>query len=196
MARKDGPWIETASHQKFSILSPLSSQIFIEDIATHLAYIPRFNGAIQERYSVAEHSIHCARLCRREIRLQALLHDAHEAYLADFTRPLKLAINELAGFDLMKKLIDPVDRAIEKAFGIKLSLGKSEIQGYDNALLEAEAKAIQCTPMLDKWNIPKTGDYAIEDSAFAAMRIEFLKASCYEEFCRDLFLEMYEKIAK
>jgi len=66
--------------------------ICIEDIAHHLALINRFNGATKRPISVAQHSVYVARLCwdlSWETQLQALLHDATEAYLGDITKWLK-----------------------------------------------------------------------------------------------------------
>ena len=80
------------------------AQISIVDIAYHLAGITRFNGALQVRYSVAQHSIWVAKqvyyenrlgLSRNELgtlSLLALLHDAHEAYMGDLIRPMKGAM--------------------------------------------------------------------------------------------------------
>jgi len=68
--------------------------IDIKDIAHALCHIPRFAGHTLQFYSVAEHSIHCANLVAEEYRLQALLHDASEAYLLDIPRPVKQRIPE------------------------------------------------------------------------------------------------------
>jgi len=65
------------------------------DLAVSLSHLCRFNGHIEPFYSVAQHSIAVARLV--EVRrgspktvLQALFHDASEAYLCgDIPGPLK-----------------------------------------------------------------------------------------------------------
>ena len=194
MAGEKGVWIETATHNKFYILNPTRKLIQIEDVASHLSHISRFGGAVQERYSVAEHSIHCSRLCRKGAKIPGLMHDAHEALIgADLVRPLKLAINHLAGKDLIGELVGPIDRALEKDFDFSFEKSKAEVTGYDNALLEVEAKVIMRTPMLPEWKLQETGVYKIEEEAFRSMRIEFLKAPNYEEFCRDTFLEIFER---
>lgn len=69
------------------------------DLAVSLSHLCRFNGHIDKFYSVAQHSIAVARLV--EVRggdsptvLQALLHDASEAYLCgDIPGPLKRSIS-------------------------------------------------------------------------------------------------------
>jgi hypothetical protein len=194
MASEKGFWLETATHNKFWPLQPNRTEIFIEDIAIHLSQLSRYGGAVQQKYCVAEHSIHHARLCTKKAKLAGLMHDAHEALIgADIIRPVKRALEELAGFDIIKKLTAPIDAAIEKRFGFRFKDHAAQIHGYDNALLEVEAKVILHSPHLKDWTIPDTSGWEIEEGAFHAMRIEFLKAPNYEDYCRDLFLEMYEK---
>jgi hypothetical protein len=70
-----------------------ASSIVIEDIAVGLAYLIRFRGQTGKTYTVAEHSV----LCAKHFVLQgdlataraALLHDAHEAYTGDIVSPQK-----------------------------------------------------------------------------------------------------------
>jgi uncharacterized protein len=62
----------------------------IRDIAHGLAMACRFNGHTRRHYSVAEHSIHVAGLVPRNHQLEALLHDASEAYLVDLPKPVKV----------------------------------------------------------------------------------------------------------
>lgn len=196
MGSKSGPWVETATHQKFYLLAPTTEQVCIEDIAIHLSHLPKFNGAIQEPYSVAEHSIHCARLCSKKAKKCGLLHDAHEAYSADLTRPLKLALAQLAQFDIVALLHQKIDRVIEHAFAIKFSAHAGQVGQYDDALLLIEAETILNSPILDEWTLPKVApEFHIEEAAFRGMRAEFVEAPNYQEYCRDKFLELYERYA-
>lgn len=64
--------------------------IDLVDIAHGLSNRCRFNGQCKRFYSVAAHSLRVAELVPRELRLQALLHDASEAYLFDMPAPLKV----------------------------------------------------------------------------------------------------------
>lgn len=62
--------------------------ILIEDVAHHLAMKVMWNGSVKKFYSVAEHCIHVAAMVPHELKFEALLHDAPEAYLPDIPRPL------------------------------------------------------------------------------------------------------------
>jgi len=69
-------------------------QVRIRDIAHHLACFNRFCGAVYKPINIASHSILVHEIVEFEtndvqVRLQALLHDATEAYLGDVTKWLK-----------------------------------------------------------------------------------------------------------
>ena len=87
--------IETFSGQLIDPLRPDPDTVLIEDIARSLSMQCRFNGHCTRFYSVAEHSVHCAKLAEKlfpespEIAIFALLHDGSEAYLCDVPRPVK-----------------------------------------------------------------------------------------------------------
>lgn len=75
-------------------LQPDESLIDIQDIAHALSLLCRGNGHVRFFYSVAQHSLACAKEAKQRgydqrIQLGCLLHDASEAYLADVPRPLK-----------------------------------------------------------------------------------------------------------
>ena len=87
-------YITTHSGIHFQILDPKEEDLKIEDIAHALSMMTRANGHYPEFYSVAQHSIACAREASvrnydQRVVLACLLHDASEAYLSDLTRPVK-----------------------------------------------------------------------------------------------------------
>jgi len=87
-------WIETRSGVRFSLSSPRPEDVRIEDVAHGLALLCRYNGQCDRFYSVAEHSVLCACLAKwcgesADMRMACLLHDAAEAYIGDFSGPLK-----------------------------------------------------------------------------------------------------------
>ena len=79
-------WIQTYSGVKFDLLNPTSAMVNISDIAHALSNICRFTGHCSQFYSVAQHSTLVA---SKVPTLQALLHDAAEAYIQDISTPLK-----------------------------------------------------------------------------------------------------------
>ena len=87
-------YITTVTGKHFDPLSPNEQLIDIVDIAHALSLTCRANGHFRIFYSVAQHSIACAKEAEArgyspEIVLGCLLHDGSEAYLSDVTRPIK-----------------------------------------------------------------------------------------------------------
>lgn len=86
--------IETVTGRRANIFEPDHDMLDLEDIATALSHICRYNGHLPHFYSVAEHSVKVAHwieqhVFNNEIILTGLLHDAAEAYVGDMVRPLK-----------------------------------------------------------------------------------------------------------
>jgi len=91
------PLIETYTGRLVSFTRPRPEQIEFRDIAWALSRLARFNGHTQGEYpyTVAQHSVWVAYVAQhhmaadKETIMQALFHDAHEAYMGDITTPLK-----------------------------------------------------------------------------------------------------------
>ena len=89
--------VETYSGRMVHFLSPQVDQIAFADIAWALSRASRYNGHTQGEhpYSVAQHSVWVAFVTQhffdadKATTLQALFHDAHEAYTGDMATPLK-----------------------------------------------------------------------------------------------------------
>ena len=81
--------IMTASGALVAPLHLNPVDILIEDCARSLSNICRYAGQINFFYSVAQHSVIVASLMPEKFQLEALLHDASEAYLGDLPAPLK-----------------------------------------------------------------------------------------------------------
>lgn len=79
----------TVSNTIFDFNNMDISAINIKDIACSLSKICRYNGQIPYFFSVAQHSLDVCNLVDDEYKLEALLHDASEAYLGDMITPLK-----------------------------------------------------------------------------------------------------------
>lgn len=90
-------YITTWTGKHFDPVAPNPEEIAVVDMAHALSLMCRANGHTKFFYSVAQHSIACAKeaIARgesREVILGCLLHDGSEAYLSDVTRPVKKAL--------------------------------------------------------------------------------------------------------
>lgn len=132
-----GNTIKVASGHYIDLIDPKPSSVDIWSIGAALSKICRFGGHSPEFYSVAEHSVHAARLAvtdgiPTDGVLAVLLHDAAEAYVGDMVKPLKVVIPQF------KEIEDRIELAIESQFDIRFSRWKTVIKGYDRAMLKAE----------------------------------------------------------
>ena len=118
---------ETACFTPFGIidlLNPKESDVNICFIAQALSRIPRFNGLTGDygTYSVAQHCVIGADAMYKatgdkELALSFLLHDAHEAFLGDITRP----VQKCFGSDFCSQLESKKskwDEVIYQTFGL------------------------------------------------------------------------------
>lgn len=109
--------IQTYSGAEFDIWESGPESINVEDIAHSLSLQCRYNGHIRMFYSVAEHSLILsgwilAQTGDRQLALEALLHDASEAYLCDIPRPFKVHLKEY------KLLEERVEKMIATKFAL------------------------------------------------------------------------------
>jgi hypothetical protein len=100
------PWKLTRKGEAVDLVDPRPETISPADIAHSLSLQCRWGGHTREFYSVAQHSVHVAETAVLiaqtdgdysaqeidQIRLAAILHDAHEAYTGDIATPIKLLI--------------------------------------------------------------------------------------------------------
>lgn len=149
MTERKGNWMLTASGRQYWPADPRPEEIFIEDVAAHLAKLCRFTGACRDFYSVAEHSVHVARLVQKRfcgkhwIVKCALIHDGTEAYLNDMNRPTKRGPN-MGGY---RTLEDLNWAAFAKRFDLPLMM-PDEVHQADHEMLFHEAAALM-PPMPD-----------------------------------------------
>jgi len=144
-------WVLTYTGKQFDVKRPRLRDIDIRDIAHHLSLVCRFTGACAFHYSVAQHSLLVASQVPQELKLEALLHDASEAYLADVSRPVK-KLEELRSYrDLDRR----VQQAVFRRFGVR-SLEEphmaltNAVRTADNAALVTEGLAL--LPYMKGWN--------------------------------------------
>lgn len=115
--------VRTHTGLMVSLAEPDPATIYIRDIACSLSRINRFSGATQLPVNVACHSLNVVRFLAMKkapplMQMFGLLHDAHEAYIGDITEPMRREIAAYATFDVVGRIAERLDAAIQKAFGL------------------------------------------------------------------------------
>jgi uncharacterized protein len=130
---------EVASGLYVDLSNPDPALITIKDIAAHLAGLRRFTG--HSPVSVAEHSVIVADMLRDsgaslEIQFAGLMHDAHEAYIGDISRPMK----NLLGLSRVRQVENLFDVAICEKYDIRIDdIQCAGIAHFDSLALAIEA---------------------------------------------------------
>ena len=122
--------IRTYTGKYVDVFAPTADMICIEDIAHALSNTPRFGGHLKYFYSVAQHSLSCAK-CMDDYKLEALLHDASEAYLTDMPSPIKKRMSQY------KEVEDGLMKVIAEKFGFQYPL-PDEVHKADAKMLKIE----------------------------------------------------------
>lgn len=183
--RNCSPWMVTATGRRVDLLDPKPEQIDIQDIAFHLAGINRFTGAT--RMSVAQHSVLVSRLCQR-MPLAGLLHDAHEAYLGDISRPLADTLQVLGCGEALKLLKARFDMVIAFRFDLEPdALWTDDVKAADNTLLATEKR--------DLLTQPACGWDATREPLPAPLPIT-LRPECTWVFARNQFLARFHELTE
>ena len=136
-----GGWMQTYTGRAVYPLDLRPEDIDIRDIAHSLSLQCRYAGHVRQFYSVAEHSVHVARWVLEEtidgfVAIEALLHDATEAYLVDVPRPIKPF---LTGY---KEAERRVSHAIAERFGLDMAGHPEIVHEADNRILHDERAAL------------------------------------------------------
>lgn len=85
-------WMQTFTGKVIEVANPRLVDIDILDIAHALSRLCRYGGHVTSWYSVAAHSLAMAMFAETledQAMLEALLHDASEAYLGDTISPVR-----------------------------------------------------------------------------------------------------------
>lgn len=134
-------WIQTFTGKKFDLKNPDPRMVDRRDIAHALSLTCRFSGHSNMMYSVAHHSINVMELVCYEYKLDALLHDAAEAYICDITTPFKWLVPSIKiienkiqiairqRFNLPDVMSDDRLKVIKRADMIMLATEKRDLMG-------------------------------------------------------------------
>lgn len=176
--------IPTFTGKLFDLLEPTEDMICIEDIAHHLSIENRFNGATKFPYSVGYHSILvCEKVVDPRAKLEALLHDAEEAYYKDWTRPLKY----LVGKDVYDKLTWKFMDYLAAKFKLNKLLGWY-VKEIDMKMCATEIKLLLANFPEEVWTpIDMTHEVynGIDIMKLSAENVEALFLKEYEKWRRD-----------
>jgi 5'-deoxynucleotidase YfbR-like HD superfamily hydrolase len=96
---------------------------------------------------VADHSIRCAENVPEEFKLEALLHDATEAYLVDMPRPIKYA---LQGY---RDIEENIDKVVRKKFNLPSDMSL-EVKNIDAVMLSTERRDLMQPSELEWHKMP------------------------------------------
>lgn len=135
-------FMTTYTGKRFHLFDPRAEEICIEDIAHALSQLCRFTGHCRHFYSVGQHSWHASYLVPPAFAMEALLHDAAEAYINDLSRPLKHDPRMAGYIDVEQR----IDTTIRHTFGLPIIAEppymSPEIKDVDNKLVYTEAKQL------------------------------------------------------
>lgn len=125
----------------FDLADPKAEDVDIRDIAYSLARTQRFNGHLFEGDSVARHSIRVMRAVDREFYLDALLHDASEAYIGDVTRPMKIVLG-----DSFREFENRIASVVAEAFGLQWPVPPEVKKADDRDCYQAIQRNLEKNP--------------------------------------------------
>lgn len=180
---------ELHSGVMFNLTKPRVEDVSIVDIAHHLAHICRFNGGTDRFFSVAEHSlavrwwIKAKGLPARD-QLVALLHDAHETFIGDITRPV-IALWGQQYHETVWKL----DTVVGEKFGVRLP-AIDMVKLADNIMLAIEFH----------WMMPSGGEdrglVEVDKIEKHLYRPRYLAADVAEQEFLDVYNELVTQMHK
>jgi len=170
----EDPVIRTYMGKWVNVFDPTLDMFCIEDISHALSHQCRFGGHLSSFYSVAQHSIQCAKqaaiwgLDKKE-QLTALMHDCSEAYLVDIPRPIKRRMPEY------KIIENKLMFFLSETFKFNYPLSEL-IHNIDNLMLQIEWDNI----MIKKDDIPVMHQLEIYSI----------------EYAKQLFLDIFDDLTK
>jgi len=144
--------------RSIDLLSPTADRIDFDEIAHTLANINRYAGSFEKPISVAQHTIIAVDAAPFSLKPWVVLHDAHEAFIGDLTRPTVSALECIAGgLELgaglaFRRALDELrrrhDEAIYTAAGLPMPSVEQarQIEKYDLIALSTERRDFLARP--------------------------------------------------
>jgi 5'-deoxynucleotidase YfbR-like HD superfamily hydrolase len=181
---------QTYSGKAIDVLNLNPNDICIEDIAHALSLTNRYGGHTPIPYTVGMHSILCSGAIRnRDYALEALMHDAAEAYIGDMTRPIKM----LDQANFFRELEDKIYNMVANKYGFSSPMS-SEVNEIDKVMLYVEADLF--FPVEDRpfdWQIDNWFDatkYDKDDILQGLLLIQGYNHTLIERVFIDQFIEL------
>ena len=181
MIERKGDWMGTYMGGRVWPIDPNPRDFVIEDIAHALSLANRYAGHSKWPYSVAQHSVLCARVALEECPQYAmvtLMHDASEAYIADIVRPAK---RDIQGYeDVEERLMQQISKRFQFEWPMP-----AVVKEIDTRMLVTEAPQIMTAPDgIYWWN-----DH-FKEKPYFGLRVEPWAAT----YAEDAFLDIFHRI--
>lgn len=187
-------YMHIANGKKYYPFNPEPKDMDINVIAHQLATCGRWNGATQHPihedrifYSVAEHSVYVSEYVEHvlgcpEFALEALLHDASEAFIGDLIRPLKYSKMFAEPF---RQVEDLNELAIARAFDLVYPWPKV-VKIADEAVCAAEFDQI----------VPRDPDLNWDEGRLHSMEnvAEVQIVMAYPHIAKNMFLHRFNQL--
>jgi hypothetical protein len=160
------PYMLTASGKHFDLLDPKPEQVDHHDIFAAISKLCRFTGHCIETYTVGQHSLLVMSLVPPEFRLEALMHDAAEAYTGDVGTPMKVALEDL-GCTAFREIEHRIEAVVRGKYGLPAKLSP-EVKHADLVALGLEKRWLMpedygAWPVLEGVELPPDADFVDPD---------------------------------
>lgn len=192
---KGGPWLQSHRGLAWMADAPEVYPYDIQEIAHALSNLCRFAGHTTSFYSVAQHSVivaqiamtdgrtrHLATAQIRSLALEALLHDAAEAFCIDLPQPIK-HMPQMAGY---RELIARTEACIARHFGdlllepesVEGELARAIVKHSDLRALAMEKRDLLVSSPFDEFwqGLPTPPPFTLRAQPPEAARRMFLEA--------------------
>lgn len=178
---KSNNFIHVVGGGRFYIKDMSKNSVDYYGIGTALSKLCRYTGNCDFFYSVAQHSVLVSELVHPSIALEALMHDAAEAYLGDVSTPVK---QELTEYKVIEKRVE--DWFIKETY---LDIHKEGIKYAD-----LQARKIEKRCLLTKTDDEFPELEGIElDEWWSGYEIPHLDDQVAERLFHNRFKELFEE---
>ena len=187
-----GAWMETSTGRVVYPLNLKPADVCLEDVAHHLSAVCRYNGATRRHYSVAEHSVLVALHLEADgwagaptRLLNALLHDAAEAYLQDVIGPIKSSFPLMAAAE--RSALLAVHEALRVPY-IDSAMIRGEIKLVDRRIcLDERAALLPRHDPRKRWGVDRLEPLGVEVKGLPARRAKALFLRTFARLAADLW---------